>query len=210
MKKNKFAINKYRNFIFDFDGVIADSVEIKTLAFKQLFEREGKGLARKIARHHKAHGGVSRFDKIRYYTRVFLNRDISERQVRVLAGKFSKIVLGKVIRAPLIKGARKFMESLKGKNLYLISATPGKEIKLIVRKKGLDKYFACVLGSPLAKKENLKFLMDKYGLNSGESVYFGDSQEDKQAAACFKIRFVPINYADKRSGYRNFQELLKS
>lgn len=206
----KIDLNKYKAFIFDFDGVIVDSVNIKTLAFIRLFERYGNDLVAKIVKHHKSHGGVSRFDKIRHYHKAYLKKDISERQVGILANRFSGIVLGQVVRAPFIKGVLDFMNTLKEKNLFLISATPEDEIKLIVRKRGLHKYFTDILGSPRTKKENLKALIAKYGLNYRECVYFGDSQEDKLAAADFKIRFVPINYNDKKRGYRNFYELMQS
>jgi len=203
----KVDLNKYKAFFFDFDGVIVDSVNIKTLAFAKLYEPFGKNVVSKVIKHHRSHGGLSRFDKIRYYHRTYLKKDISERQVRILTNKFSQLVLEKVIKAPFIKGALKFLDSLRNKRLFLISATPENEIKTIAKRRGLSGYFADIKGSPLSKKDNLSHLKDKYGLNYYECVYFGDSQEDQKAAAYFKMTFIPINFFGKNTGYKDFSEL---
>ena len=54
-------------FVFDFDGVLADSVNIKTLAFYELYKEYGGSISSKVVEHHEANGGMSRFDKFKYY-----------------------------------------------------------------------------------------------------------------------------------------------
>jgi beta-phosphoglucomutase-like phosphatase (HAD superfamily) len=54
-----------KNIFFDFDGVLAESVNIKTEAFKQMYACNGDEVAGKIARHHVENGGVSRFEKFK-------------------------------------------------------------------------------------------------------------------------------------------------
>ena len=54
-------------FVFDFDGVLADSVNIKTLAFYELYKEYGDSISSKVVEHHEANGGVSRFEKIKLY-----------------------------------------------------------------------------------------------------------------------------------------------
>ena len=39
---------KYKNIIFDFDGVLAESVHIKTHAFYLLYKQFGKEIAEKV------------------------------------------------------------------------------------------------------------------------------------------------------------------
>ena len=51
------------NFIFDFDGVLVDSVDIKTNAFKALFMEYGDDVVRKVVKFHLQNGGVSRLEK---------------------------------------------------------------------------------------------------------------------------------------------------
>ena len=42
--------------IFDFDGVILESVETKTRAFAELYKDKGPDVVDKVVRHHLAHG----------------------------------------------------------------------------------------------------------------------------------------------------------
>ena len=48
---------------WDFDGVIADSVNVKTDAFYELYLPYGKNIAEKVKEYHLANGGFS-FQKI--------------------------------------------------------------------------------------------------------------------------------------------------
>ena len=53
------------SIIFDFDGVILESVSVKTAAFRQLFSFAPEHVD-EIVQYHLDNGGMSRFDKFRY------------------------------------------------------------------------------------------------------------------------------------------------
>ena len=52
---------------FDFDGVIPDSVYVKTKPFAKIFRHYGPEVEQAVVDHHLANGGVSRFEKFEYY-----------------------------------------------------------------------------------------------------------------------------------------------
>ena len=52
---------------WDFDGVIKDSVSLKSDAFSELFSSSDKAVVNKINEHHELNGGVSRYEKIPLY-----------------------------------------------------------------------------------------------------------------------------------------------
>ena len=54
-----------KNIIFDYDGTISDSVNIKTEAFAKLYSAYGNQIVKKVVYYHLSNGGISRFDKIR-------------------------------------------------------------------------------------------------------------------------------------------------
>ena len=54
-------IKNSKAIIWDFDGVIKDSVDLKGEAFKKLFEDQKIDIKNKIYKHHNANGGLSRF-----------------------------------------------------------------------------------------------------------------------------------------------------
>ena len=56
-----------KGIIFDFDGVVAESVQVKTDAFAYLYASHGKKIVSKVTEHHELNGGMSRFEKIKYY-----------------------------------------------------------------------------------------------------------------------------------------------
>ena len=62
-------IGSFKLIFWDFDGVIKESVSIKTTAFVKLFENFGSEVTAKIKMHHEDHGGMSRFKKIPIYLR---------------------------------------------------------------------------------------------------------------------------------------------
>ena len=71
-------VSKYSALIFDFDGVILDSVSIKTEAFAELYLQYGKIIQNKVVQYHLKHGGISRYNKIKYFHSEFLgNRNLS-------------------------------------------------------------------------------------------------------------------------------------
>ena len=66
----KIGINFFYQFdyiIFDFDGVILDTNHIKTFSFKRLFRKFSKYQIDKFIDYHKKFGGISRYEKIRYF-----------------------------------------------------------------------------------------------------------------------------------------------
>ena len=121
----KLNIVKYNAFFFDFDGVIVDSVNIKTNAFSELYKPFGKAIVSNVVSHHISHGGMNRFEKFRYYHENFLNKKISEPEVIELAQKFADLVVSEVLNAPYINGILEFLELLKKENkkIFVISAT---------------------------------------------------------------------------------------
>ena len=64
--------------IFDFDGVLVESVDIKTRAFARLFESEENDAVKEIVNYHLGHAGVSRFEKFKYIYNNILQIYIKE------------------------------------------------------------------------------------------------------------------------------------
>ena len=62
--KIKNILLKKKYFIFDFDGVIADSVNLKDKIFFEIFNKDGHEIAKKSLKFHKKNQGKSRFYKI--------------------------------------------------------------------------------------------------------------------------------------------------
>jgi len=184
----------YKAIIFDWDGVITDSVGVKTEAYAQMFRKYGKEVEKRVVEYHLAYGGVSRFDKFRYFHREFLGEEISEEKVQELANEFSELVFQKVVDSPFIKGAVESIQKAhkQGLLLFVISGTPIEEIKLIADKKGLSSYFKEILGSPTKKDKWTEYILGKYSLKPKEVLFLGDAEEDRLAAESNGVDFCYI------------------
>ena len=64
---NNIIIIMIKNIIFDFDGVIADSTNIKTEAFVALYSQYSEETQSQVKSYHIRHSGVSRYKKIYYF-----------------------------------------------------------------------------------------------------------------------------------------------
>lgn len=189
-----FPVSTIRALFFDFDGVILDSVEIKTWAFEKLFEPYGKGVQRKVVRHHRANGGVSRFEKIRHYYQTFLHKRISRQELETQCDTFSNLVFDEVLAAEWIPGAKEFLErTCKRFKLFVVSGTPEDEMKIIIKRRGLEGYFADVAGSPRTKGQLVQDLLRRHSLEPRAVLYFGDAVTDYDAAVQSGVHFISIN-----------------
>ena len=55
--------------IFDFDGVIVESMDIKTQAFAHLFRKCSEDIIKKVIQLHLDNGGMSRYEKFKISTK---------------------------------------------------------------------------------------------------------------------------------------------
>ena len=62
---------KYESIIFDFDGVIIESNNIKDNAFFNIFLSYGEDVALYSKKYHLLNRGVSRYKKIEYIIKKF-------------------------------------------------------------------------------------------------------------------------------------------
>ena len=196
-----------KGLIFDFDGVIAESIHIKSEAFKNLYITYGDDIAERVLEHHENNGGMSRFEKIKYYHEVFLYEKISEQKIIDLSNKFSSYVVQKVIESSYIPGVLDYIKKSYNKyKLFISTGTPTEEIKEILIGKKIYNYFTDIFGSPSKKIEHINQIILNYSLKSNELIFYGDSFTDYDAARDQKITFVLIknkynrNILDKHNG----------
>jgi len=194
---------KWQAVFFDFDGVILDSVNVKTKAFEKMFEPYGPEVQKKVVQYHLENGGVSRFDKFRYYYENILKSSIGELEIQKLSQEFSDLVVNEVIDSNFIEGAYETLEKLAQASIpaYVVSGTPHDEINLIVKRKKLGHFFIEVHGSPRKKWEISQNLLDRKGYDPLNCIFIGDSLSDYQAAQKTGMQFLGIVPEDSPSPF---------
>lgn len=179
---------------WDFDGVICDSVDVKTRAFAALFEGYGEDIKSKVVEYHIQNGGMSRYEKFKYYYRHLLRKEFTDAEFARLCDDFSALVLKKVIESPYIEGAKETLDLLFKDNtpMYVVSGTPNEEIKIIVKEKNLNHYFIEVLGSPRQKDEIVREILAHKRYNPPNCLFIGDAMSDYNCAKKLNLQFLGI------------------
>lgn len=181
----------WQAIVFDFDGVLVESVDVKGEAFAALYEADGVAVQARVRAYHDAHGGVSRFEKIRLFEEEYCGRPADEARVNALADRFSEIVERRVVEAKAVAGAMEFLRAHDGGvPLYVASATPQEELRRIVRKRGMDGFFAEVLGSPRKKDVLLADIIARRGYDAARVLMVGDAITDYNAAISCDTAFL--------------------
>jgi len=177
--------------IFDFDGVIVESVDIKTRAFAELFRKEGSNIVKKVVDYHLVNAGVSRYEKFRYIYRQILKRDLSEDEFKELCDRFTVLVTQAVVEAPYVKGAKDFLRKHAAKyRFFMVSATPQKEIEEIAGKRNITHFFETIYGAPTKKTSAVEDMLRREAVNSQNAVYVGDAMSDYDAAKNNHVDFI--------------------
>ncbi len=177
--------------ILDFDGVIVESVEIKTNAFAELYRPFGSGIVRQVIDHHQNNGGISRYEKIRYYHHQFLGIELTELELADWASKFAQHVITQVIEAPYVLGAYEFIiQHYRNYQLFISSGTPEDELKTIIHARQLAPYFDAILGAPDNKFSHLSWILKTYQILPQNIVFVGDATTDRDSAIQHHIHFI--------------------
>ena len=206
MKKPVLILVMFKGIIFDFDGVITESVHIKSAGFSEIYKPYGSSIIKKVIKHHEANGGMSRFEKIKYYHEIFLNTSLSDQETNYIADQFSKYVVDRIVRAQYVPNALEFIKQSYCKyELFISTGTPITEIKKILELKKIKKYFKSVYGSPASKSNHINMICTKNNFKSDELLFFGDSMTDLEAATKHGIKFILRLHEHNKKHFQDYR-----
>jgi phosphoglycolate phosphatase-like HAD superfamily hydrolase len=177
--------------LFDFDGTLVESLDVKISAFASLYRRYGEDVERAAVQHYREHSGVSRLKRIRHCHEQILGQTPSEAEINALGDRFGAMVEDKVVAAEWVPGARELLEAQLGvRPLIIASATPQEELERIIEKRGMRHYFDSIFGSPPDKTEIIREIVANRRLEPEGVIMIGDGRADYEAAITNGVRFV--------------------
>ncbi len=170
--------------VFDFDGTLCDSANVKTDAFYELYlDDHGSDFATAVRDYHLANAGISRYDKIRYVERELLGTEPDVDRVEHVALRFSQLVEQAVVDAPLFDGVIEFLSAHGSETpLTIASATPTAELRRITDRKGISEFFAAIEGSPSSKTAIITGYASRFAVDPSRIVMVGDQPSDADGA----------------------------
>lgn len=181
---------RFKIILFDFDGVLIESVGLKDHAFETLFKDYPQHLD-EIMDYHLSNNATIRFKKFRYITKNILGKRYNEETETNLSKKFSSLVFSGLVNCPYVKGGKEILDSFRDRiPLYLASISPADELDEILEARKLKEYFKKIYAVPWIKTAAIRDIMDRENVIPEDIVFIGDSYEDFKSAQLTGVFFV--------------------
>jgi beta-phosphoglucomutase-like phosphatase (HAD superfamily) len=179
-----------RVLVLDFDGVILESNDVKTDAFRDVFARFPEHCEAMLA-YHRAHVSVSRFAKFDHLLERLGRRGDADLRAE-LAADFSRRTIERMASVPFVAGAEAFLQEVMPRlPVYLASVTPQEDLEAILKQRGLRAGFRDVYGCPpWTKPGAVRDVLRREACAPHEALLLGDSAGDQRAAAETGVEFV--------------------
>ena len=196
------------NIIFDFDGVILNSNNIKTTAFKNISNRYGESESNALVEYHIKNGGVSRFIKIKWFVENVLKTK-SQNLIRNLLEEYGNEVEKSFESCSFRTDLFELKKKLKGTRWSIASGGKQDEIVNLLEKKLLLEIFDNgIYGSPTPKIEIVKkIIFNRKQNEENKFVLIGDSFYDYECANENGIKFI---FASDWSDIKKPKDLFKN
>lgn len=199
----------FQTILWDFDGVILDSVHIRDQGYWHVLKGYPKDRVNKLIKFQQINGGLSRYVKFRYFYEEILGKEISEEEVNGFADQYSEFMRERLTDTELlINDTMDFIRSYHNKyNMHIVSGSDQNELQFLCRELNIDFYFKSILGSPTPKITLVKNILDNENYKPEHVVLIGDSINDYEAANKNNITFYGYNNPDiKGKGKRYITE----
>jgi phosphoglycolate phosphatase-like HAD superfamily hydrolase len=199
---------KDRSVLFwDFDGVVKESVGVKTEAYARLFEPFGVDVVSRVREHHERNGGMSRFDKIPLYLE-WAGLPRMPEDVARYCELFGAAVRQAVIDSAWVPGVHRYLEANHERQCcVLVTATPQAEMQQILQALSISRWFREVHGAPTAKADAIAAVLSRWQCRREDSLVIGDSESDHKAAQATGVEFLLRRTALNRDLQRTYRGL---
>ena len=182
--------------VFDFDGTLIDSNQLKYDAFFELFSSKNhhKQIIKNVLNEILEESRYVILREIIKRLNTEMHEDELDDRVQKLANRYNKIVVDGAKHCKEKPGAKEVLESLsKRYNLYLNSTTPETSLKDIVKHRKWENYFCDIFGYPNDKTSVLLDIIKTESINPDELLVVGDGKSDRDSANSVKCAFLQIN-----------------
>ncbi len=200
------SLAKYKVILWDFDGVLLDSMPIREFGFREVLKDFPEEQIETLISFHKLNGGMSRYVKFRYFYEQVLKKEITNEQVRALADRFSQIMLRELGNTKyLIDDSLNFIRTNGLQyHMHIVSGSDEAELRHLCSVLGIAGYFSSIYGSPKPKDQIIRDLLKEYNYAKNEVVLIGDSINDQDAANINEIDFLGYNNAEMAGKWQGY------
>jgi len=197
MKSDKIPCT---SIIFDCDGVIFDSNQLKIEAFRKTLSVYPADVVEAFILYHIQNAGISRYVKFRAFIVDFLGITFVKEEYEELLDNFGRKCRELYLQASLTPGSSSVLKKLSDTvPLYVASGSDELELNDVFKQRQLHNYFVKVLGSPKTKSECVLEALKDIG-SSKNVVMIGDARSDWLAAQEVGISFIYMSRFSENHG----------
>jgi len=175
-------LDKYKTIIFDCDGVVLDSNRVKTDAFYKTVLPYGEESAKVFVDYHQSNGGVSRYEKFKYFLEEIVSQELEGYRYDDLLGIYASEVLAGMLKCQVAPGLKELREKTAHTNWLIASGGDQKELnKIFTNRELLDLFDGGVFGSPDTKEFIFERELASHNIRT-PALFLGDSKYDYLSA----------------------------
>ena len=193
------SINTYKSFVFDCDGVILNSNKVKSNAFYKCALPFGHEAANQLLRFHISNGGISRYEKFRYFLSEIAPRTTNNSNVNApltyesLLEVYQREVVSELKKCEIASGLEQLKSLTSQASWCVVSGGDQDEVRDVLQNRGIHQLFnGGIFGSPDSKATILAREIQNKNIIL-PALFLGDSRYDYESSINAGIDFAFIS-----------------
>jgi phosphoglycolate phosphatase-like HAD superfamily hydrolase len=168
--------------VFDFDGTLVQSAELKHRVFYEVFPAECASVIASILHAEPEASRYSVIPRIVAESRR-LEIALAGGDTDDLVAKYADRAVAGVRTAPEVPGAERVLQTFfRSAAIYVSSATPQQQLQSLLANRGWTSFISGVYGYPNKKGETVAFLLKQHAIPPSRLLVIGDGESDRMAA----------------------------
>ena len=180
--------------LFDCDGVLLDSNNLKISALKNALKEIGasKNFISIACENFRRNFGISRLDHFRRFELIetdsySLTKSLSAQAMSLYSDSVKSIYQN----CPIVMDTKSYISQLPlTEKIFVVSASDQKELRSILPNHFPNILPSNIFGGPTSKEENIGNILDN--ISYKEAILYGDSIHDARAAKFHNIKFIGL------------------
>jgi phosphoglycolate phosphatase-like HAD superfamily hydrolase len=183
-------LNNYKTLIFDCDGVILNSNQVKTQAFYNAALAYGEKAAQSLVDYHVKNGGISRYKKFELFLTEIVPQGLTSPNLQELLALYAKEVRQGLLTCEVAEGLLELRQQTAITKWLIVSGGDQNELRDIFEQRNLARLFdGGIFGSPDSKDQILSRELANGNIQQ-PAVFLGDSKFDYIASNGVGLDFI--------------------